>query len=162
MEYIKKLINEAIISRKKAYAPYSKFKVGAALLTESGKIYGGFNIECASYPAGNCAERTALFRAIFDEHRKFKALAVVGGIESETDVFSSFCPPCGVCRQVLREFCNPNDRLFWQKAFRNLKNTLWKNFFPKALGLTIFIISIKYKKFNLTLLFGGYSFEFRT
>ena len=135
MEYIKKLINEAIISRKKAYAPYSKFKVGAALLTESGKIYGGFNIECASYPAGNCAERTALFRAIFDEHRKFKALAVVGGIESETDVFSSFCPPCGVCRQVLREFCNPNDfKIIFAKSVSEFKEYTLEELLPESFG----------------------------
>lgn len=135
MEYIKKLINEAIISRKKAYAPYSKFKVGAALLTENGKIYGGFNIECASYPAGNCAERTALFRAIFEEQRKFKALAVVGGIESETDVFSSFCPPCGVCRQVLREFCNPNDfKIILAKSVSEFKEYTLEELLPESFG----------------------------
>lgn len=104
---VKKLIEKAINSRNKAYTPYSKFKVGACLLTEDSNFYGGFNIECAAYSVSNCAERTAIFRAIYDGHTIFKAISVVGGDENQTNHFSDFCPPCGVCRQLLREFCNP-------------------------------------------------------
>lgn len=107
MDFIENLITEAINSREKAYTPYSNFKVGAALLTFDGKIYGGCNIECASYPVCNCAERTALFKAVDDGHKKFKAIAVVGGKDGEE--LSSYCPPCGMCRQALREFCIPED-----------------------------------------------------
>lgn len=107
MNFIENLITEAINSREKAYTPYSNFKVGAALLTFDGKIYGGCNIECASYPVCNCAERTALFKAVYDGHKKFKAIAVVGGKDGEE--LSSYCPPCGMCRQALREFCSPED-----------------------------------------------------
>ena len=104
---IKELIEKATDARKKAYAPYSKFKVGACLLTEDNNFYGGFNIECAAYSVSSCAERTAIFRAIYDGHLIFKAVAVVGGDEKQINNFSDFCPPCGVCRQMLREFCNP-------------------------------------------------------
>lgn len=95
-------------ARQKAYTPYSHFKVGAALLTyDENKIYGGFNIECAAYSVCNCAERTALFRAVYDGYRKFKAIAVVGGREDE--VINSYAPPCGMCRQALREFVDPKE-----------------------------------------------------
>lgn len=104
---IQKLIQNAIDSRNKAYAPYSKFKVGTCLLTKDDKFYCGFNIECAAYSVSNCAERTAIFRAVYDGHLIFKAIAVVGGDEKQTNNFTNFCPPCGVCRQMLREFCNP-------------------------------------------------------
>lgn len=108
MEIIKKLISEALIARKSAYTPYSKFKVGAALLTSTEKIYSGFNIECAAYSMCNCAERTAIFRAVFDNHRKFTHIAIVGGPENQENL-TDFCPPCGACRQVLREFCDPKE-----------------------------------------------------
>ncbi len=108
MDLVNLLIKKAISSRKKAYTPYSRFKVGAAILTDNNKIYSGFNIECASYSPTNCAERTALFRSLYDGHRKFKAIAVVGGKEDEQDNFSDYSPPCGVCRQMLREFCVPS------------------------------------------------------
>lgn len=94
------LIKKAIDAREKAYAPYSNFKVGAALLTKSGKVYEGANIENASYSLTNCAERTALFKAVFDGERDFEAIAIVGGKDK-----LEFCPPCGACRQALSEFC---------------------------------------------------------
>lgn len=87
---------------QKAYAPYSGFRVGAALLTESGKVYTGCNVENASYSATNCAERTAIFKAVSEGERTFTAIAVVGGKQGK---ITALCPPCGVCRQVLREFC---------------------------------------------------------
>lgn len=95
------LIEEAKIAMDKAYVPYSKFKVGAALLTEDGKVYHGCNIENAAYSMANCAERTALFKAFSEGERKFTMLAVV----ADTDRPVS---PCGACRQVIAELC-PND-----------------------------------------------------
>lgn len=99
------LIEEALEARKVSYCPYSGFSVGAALLTEDGKVHRGCNIESASYSPSNCAERTAFYRALSEGESKFKAIAVVGGKAGEQ--ISEYCPPCGVCRQVMREFCNP-------------------------------------------------------
>ena len=99
------LILEAKKARERAYAPYSKYMVGAALLTRSGKIYHGCNIENAAYGPTNCAERTAFFKAIYDGEREFEKIAIVGGMQGmEAD---DTCAPCGVCRQVMMEFCNP-------------------------------------------------------
>ncbi len=99
------LILEAKKARERAYAPYSHHSVGAALVTKSGKIYHGCNIENAAYGPTNCAERTAFFKAIYDGEREFTKIAIVGGIEG-TDG-NAACAPCGVCRQVMMEFCNP-------------------------------------------------------
>ena len=99
------LIKEAQKARQKAYAPYSNFMVGAALLTQDGKIYHGCNIENAAYGPSNCAERTAFFMAIYNGERKFSKIAIVG---APKDVESNLLTaPCGVCRQVMMEFCNP-------------------------------------------------------
>ena len=92
-------------ARENSYSPYSHFRVGAALLTKSGKVFTGCNIENAAYSATNCAERTAIFKAVSEGERDFEAIAIVGGREGET---SEFCAPCGVCRQVIAEFC-PKD-----------------------------------------------------
>lgn len=100
----KKLVEHAFRARARAYTPYSHFQVGAALLTKDGTVYEGCNIENASYPATNCAERTTFYKAVSAGERSFQAIAIVGGSESETDDF--FCAPCGVCRQVMREFCS--------------------------------------------------------
>ena len=99
------LIIEAKKARQMAYTPYSHFKVGAALVTKSGKIYHGCNVENASYSVTNCAERTAFFKAVSEGEREFEKIAIVGGAEgTEAD---EMCAPCGVCRQVMMEFCNP-------------------------------------------------------
>lgn len=98
----KDLLLKAVEAREFAYAPYSNHKVGAALLGKSGKIYTGCNVENAAYTPTNCAERTAIFKAISEGEREFSAIAVVGGIG---DTLSEVCAPCGVCRQVLAEFC---------------------------------------------------------
>ena len=95
----------AIEARKNAYAPYSGFSVGAALLAASGKIYLGCNIENAAYSPTNCAERTAFFKAVSEGEREFIAVAVAGG-KGELD--GEICPPCGVCLQVMAEFCSPD------------------------------------------------------
>lgn len=135
MEHIKELISIAIESRNLAYTPYSNFKVGAALLTSNEKIYGGCNVENASYSVCNCAERTALFRAVFEGHKKFKSIAIVGGNESEKDVFSSYCPPCGVCRQALREFCTPNEfKIILAKSIDDFKIFTLNELLPESFG----------------------------
>ena len=122
-------------ARKKAYVPYSKFKVGAALFTDEGKIYGGFNIECAAYSVCNCAERTALFRAIYEGYRNFSAIAVVGGAETEEDELSSYCPPCGMCRQALREFCNPSEmKIILAKSVKDFKIFTLAEMLPESFG----------------------------
>ena len=92
----------AVEAMGKAYAPYSGFQVGAALLCADGTVYQGCNIENAAYGPTNCAERTAFFKAVSEGKREFAALAVCGGKDG---IITGICPPCGVCRQVLREFC---------------------------------------------------------
>ncbi|NLP33942.1 MAG: cytidine deaminase [Clostridiales bacterium] len=101
---VKNLIRAAIEGMEKAYTPYSQFQVGAALLTKEQKIYTGCNIENAAYTPTNCAERTAFFKAISEGERNFAAIAVVGG---KNGVLTDYTPPCGVCRQVMREFVDP-------------------------------------------------------
>ena len=102
------LLEQAIAAREMAYAPYSGFRVGAALLGKSGKIYTGCNVENASYSPTNCAERTAFFKAVSEGEREFVSIAIVGGM-SET--INDFCAPCGVCRQVMAEFCDKDFRV---------------------------------------------------
>ena len=98
------LMEAAVAARQYAYSPYSGYRVGAALLGKSGKIYTGCNVESASYTPTNCAERTADFKAVSEGEREFTAIAVVGG---SGDSIDPACTPCGVCRQVLAEFCAP-------------------------------------------------------
>ena len=100
-----RLANKA---RKNAYAPYSDFRVGAALLGADGKVYTGCNVENAAYSPTNCAERTAFFKAVSEGEREFSVIAIVGG---HGDDLSSTCAPCGVCRQVMAEFCNADFRI---------------------------------------------------
>ena len=102
----KKLMNEAILARENAYAPYSHFKVGAALLTKSGRIYRGCNIENAGFTPSNCAERTAFFKAVSEGELEFEAIAIAAGPE---DGMLKVTAPCGVCRQVMMEFCDYED-----------------------------------------------------
>ena len=104
----KELMALAIEARKASYSPYSGFRVGAALLGKSGKVYLGCNVENAAYSPTNCAERTAVFKAVSEGEREFEAIAIVGGKGEE---IAEFCAPCGVCRQVLAEFCDKNFRL---------------------------------------------------
>lgn len=101
---IEKLIDTAIRQLKFSYSPYSGFKVGAALLTKDGEIYTGCNIENASYTPTNCAERTAFFKAVSEGVREFQAICIVGG---QNGVLTEYAAPCGVCRQVMMEFCDP-------------------------------------------------------
>ena len=101
------LMNVAVKAREMSYSPYSNFRVGAALLGLSGKVYTGCNVENAGYTPTNCAERTALFKAISEGEREFLAIAIVGGLG---DTLNDFCAPCGVCRQALSEFCDKDFR----------------------------------------------------
>lgn len=101
---VEKLIDTAIEQLKFSYTSYSNFKVGAALLTKSGKIYTGCNIENASYTPTNCAERTAFFKAVSEGVRDFQAICIVGGKDGK---LTEYTAPCGVCRQVMMEFCDP-------------------------------------------------------
>ncbi len=104
-----KLITLAKEAMQRAYAPYSGYKVGAALLCADGTVYQGCNIENASYSPTVCAERTAFFKALYDGHRAFTAIAVCGGKDG---VLTGQFPPCGVCRQVMREFCEDGFLLY--------------------------------------------------
>lgn len=121
------LIKKAESARELAYAKYSDFKVGAALLTKSGKIYLGANIENASFGATLCAERVAMAKAVSDGERDFEAIAVVGGPEE--------CPPCGICRQFMAEFCSPDFLIILGSS---KKHTVYKlsELLPKGFGLT--------------------------
>ncbi len=99
----RELVKLAIEAREYSYSPYSNFKVGAALLTKSGKVYTGCNVENAAQTPSNCAERTAFFKAVSEGEIEFSRIAVVGAAkDSELD----YCAPCGVCRQVMMEFCD--------------------------------------------------------
>ena len=102
----KQLITAAINALEYSYAPYSNFKVAAALLTKDGRIFTGCNIENASFTPTNCAERTAFFKAISEGIYDFEAIAIVGGKDG---VLNDYCSPCGVCRQVMMEFCDPKE-----------------------------------------------------
>ena len=103
---IEELIETAIAMTKMSYTPYSDFKVGAALLAKNGQIYKGCNIENAGYTPSNCAERTAFFKAVSEGVKEFDAIAVVGG---KSGVLTEMTAPCGVCRQVMMEFCDPKE-----------------------------------------------------
>ena len=96
------LIEKAMSAREKSYSPYSGFRVGACIETEDGLFFTGCNIENSSYPVTNCAERTAIFKAVSEGYTKFKRIAIVGG----KDAVEEFCPPCGMCRQTMMEFCD--------------------------------------------------------
>lgn len=120
------LIKAAIEAKEHAYAPYSNFRVGAALLTKGGKVYQGCNIENAAYSPTNCAERTAFFKAVYEGEREFEAIAING--DGDDYLF-----PCGVCRQVMAEFCDPDTFLIYvsKKNGAYQKYTLAK-LFPGA------------------------------
>ena len=102
-EFYRSLMASAVAAREYSYSPYSGYRVGAALLGKSGKLYTGCNVENAGYTPTNCAERTAVFKAVSEGEREFTAIAIVGGLK---DKLSEVCAPCGVCRQVLAEFCD--------------------------------------------------------
>ncbi len=125
----KELCKEAVDAMKNAYAPYSGYKVGAALLTEKGKLFAGCNIENAAYTPTVCAERVALFNAISSGERNFTAIAVAGGKDG---VISGAFPPCGVCRQVMAEFCAPDFTVLVVTGEDSYKKYTLNELFPQA------------------------------
>lgn len=112
-EKYNELVKKAFDMLDFSYSPYSNFKVGAALLSKSGKIFGGCNIENASYGPSNCAERTAIFKAVSEGEKEFEAICITGGLNGEV---KDFCPPCGVCRQVMSEFCSKDFKIILSKS----------------------------------------------
>jgi cytidine deaminase len=120
-----RLIEEAKIARERAYVPYSKFKVGAALLTTDGKIYHGCNIENAAYSMCNCAERTAIFKAYSEGEKKFDTLCVVADTKRPV-------PPCGACRQVIAELCPSDMKVILTNLQGDIEETTVKNLLPGA------------------------------
>lgn len=119
------MIEEAKKARELAYAPYSKFKVGAALRTKSGKVFHGCNIENAAYPMCNCAERTALFKAYSEGEKDFDLLVVVADTDRPV-------PPCGACRQVISELCSPEMKVILTNLKDDQKETTVKELLPGA------------------------------
>lgn len=130
------LISKAMDARKEAYAPYSKYCVGAALFTSDKMIYTGCNIENASFGATNCAERTAFFKAVSAGEREFAAIAIVGGpADAEEDtVFSEYAFPCGICRQVMQEFCTPDFVIIVAKSVEDYKVFTLEELLPHGFG----------------------------
>ncbi|GLY09997.1 cytidine deaminase [Pseudobacillus badius] len=119
------LVKEAIIARERAYVPYSKFKVGAALLTKDGKVFHGCNIENAAYSMCNCAERTALFKAWSEGEKEFAALAVAADTKRPV-------PPCGACRQVISELCPPEMKVILTNLQGDVQETTVEQLLPGA------------------------------
>ena len=133
------LIREAIAARKRSYSPYSHFQVGAALLGRSGKVYTGCNIENAAYTPTNCAERTAFFKAVSEGVRDFRAICIVGGMNG---VLSGYTAPCGVCRQVMMEFCDPETfEIILAAADGKYKIYRLKELLPEGFGPDNLVIS---------------------
>lgn len=129
------LIEKALEARENAYVPYSHYKVGAALATASGKIYTGCNIENASYGATNCAERTAIFKAVSEGERNIAAIAIVGGNEKEEKNLSDYAYPCGICRQVIREFSDPSAvRIIVAKSTKEYEIYSLEQLLPESFG----------------------------
>lgn len=129
---IKNMINLAIEQIKYSYAPYSDFKVGAVLMSKTGKLYTGCNIENAAYTPTNCAERTAFFKAISQGEREFRGICIVGGKGGKIEEMTA---PCGVCRQVMMEFCNPETfEIILAVNENNYKIFKLKEMFPLGFG----------------------------
>jgi len=125
------LVREAISAREYAYAPYSGFMVGAALLGQSGKLYAGCNIENAAYGPSNCAERTAFFKAVSEGERSFTAIAIAGWPK---DGKAGFAYPCGVCRQVMMEFCTGDFKIIVAKSADEYVTHTLEELFPHGFG----------------------------
>lgn len=132
-EMIKKLISHAMDARKKSYSPYSHYQVGAALLTASGQIVTGCNIENAAYTPTNCAERTAFFKAVSEGITDFRAIAIVGSPEG--DALTQYAYPCGVCRQVMMEFCKPSEfQIIVAKSEDEYRIMMLEELLPEGFG----------------------------
>ena len=129
---IQELIETAAAQLAFSYTPYSHFKVGAALLAKNGRVYTGCNIENAAYTPTNCAERTAIFKAVSEGVREFEAICIVGGPEGR---IVDYTPPCGVCRQVMMEFCQPEEfQIILAKGKDDYRIYKLKDLMPKGFG----------------------------
>ena len=131
------LITTAVKMTEKSYAPYSHFHVGAALLDKNGKIWTGCNVENAAYGPSNCAERTAVFKAVSEGVKEFQAIAIAGGAENSDGkvVIQDFCPPCGVCRQVLSEFCSKDFKIILVNGKSETKEFTLGELLPESFSL---------------------------
>jgi cytidine deaminase len=128
----KELIKAAFLARERSYSPYSNFSVGAALLATNGTIYQGCNIENSSYTPTNCAERTAFFKAVSEGVTTFDMIAIVGGKKNEV---VDYCAPCGVCRQVMMEFCDPQTfKIILAKSEEEYKEFTLEEMLPLGFG----------------------------
>ncbi len=126
------LFDKAEEMMQKSYCPYSGFAVGAALLAKNGDIYTGCNVENAAFTPSNCAERTAFFKAVSEGVTEFDAIAILGGKDRKV---SDLCTPCGVCRQVMAEFCKPDDFLILMRdGSGNVEKKLLRDLFPASFG----------------------------
>lgn len=129
----RELIQKALQARKRSYSPYSHFQVGAALLAEDGQVFTGCNIENAAYTPCNCAERTAFFKAVSEGVYGFRAIAVAGGMDTAQTL--DFCAPCGVCRQVMMEFCDPESfRILLAKSEDEYREFTLAQLLPMGFG----------------------------
>lgn len=125
------LIKLALDARQKSYSPYSGFAVGAALLCKNGKTYTGCNVENSGYSATNCAERTAIFKAVSEGETEFEKIAVVGG-NTENEIPVDYCPPCGICRQVMKEFCEADFEIIIAKNENDYKTATLAELLPMS------------------------------
>ena len=129
---IQELIETAAAQLAFSYTPYSHFKVGAALLAKNGRVYTGCNIENAAYTPTNCAERTAIFKAVSEGIREFEAICIVGGPEGR---IVDYTPPCGVCRQGMMEFCQPEEfQIILAKGKDDYRIYKLKDLMPQGFG----------------------------
>ena len=128
----KELISKALKMRARSYTPYSHFCVGAALMTTDGTIFTGCNAENAAYSPGICAERNAIYKAVSEGYREFTAIAIAGGKEGAEP--TDYCPPCGVCRQVIREFCKLDAKIILVKSEDEYKEYTLNQLLPESFG----------------------------
>jgi cytidine deaminase len=129
---VEELIKQALEMRKMSYTPYSHFNVGAALLAANGTVYTGCNIENASLTPTNCAERTAFFKAVSEGVKDFAAIAIVGGPDGAKEL--TYCPPCGVCRQVMSEFCKDDFQVILARSVTEYKIMTLPQILPDRFG----------------------------
>lgn len=135
-QLVKELVKKAMDMTKLSYAPYSGYHVGASLLAKNGQIYTGCNIENASYGATNCAERTAFFKAVSDGVKEFEAIAIVGAPADAAaqDTFSEYAYPCGICRQVMQEFCKKDFVIIVAKSTEDCQKYTLQELLPFGFG----------------------------
>ena len=132
MDKIQEMIAEAIENLKNSYAPYSHFNVSAVVLMSSGKTYSGVNVENSAFPVTSCAERSALFHAVSEGERKLEKIVIVGG---KNGVIDDYCMPCGMCRQAMREFSNPQEmEVIIAKSIDDYKVFTLEELLPNSFG----------------------------